>query len=82
MRSVILVAILVLLAACKQGGAITCPTLRGYSPAFIAAAARELEGLDRGAPHVEQMLNDYGVERDAIRECLKRQRWQGLQQRN
>jgi hypothetical protein len=74
MRSVMLVALLLLLAACKQGGAITCPTLRGYSPAFMAAAARELEGLSRSAPHVAQMLNDYGVERDAIRECLQRKR--------
>jgi hypothetical protein len=73
MRSVILVAILVLLAACKQGGAITCPTLKGYSTAFMAAAAREFEALVRKAPHVVQLLNDYGVERDAIRECL---RWQ------
>lgn len=74
MRGAILVALMLLLAACKQGGAITCPTLRGYSPAFMAAAARELEGLDRSAPHVAQMLNDYGVERDAIRVCLRRQK--------
>ena len=74
MRSVMLVALVLLLAARKQGGAITCPTLRGYSPAFMAAAARELEALDRNTPHVVQMLNDYGVERDAIRECLKRQK--------
>lgn len=74
MRGGILIALVLLLAACKQGGAITCPTLRGYSPAFLAAAARELEGLDRNAPHVAQMLNDYGVERDAIRECLKRRK--------
>jgi hypothetical protein len=74
MRNVMLAALLLLLAACKQGGAITCPTLRGYSPAFMAAAARELEGLDRSAPHLVQMFNDYGVERDAIRECLRRQK--------
>lgn len=74
MRSAILVALVLLLAACKQGGAITCPTLKGYSPAFLADSARELEGLDRNAPHVAQMLNDYGVERDSIRECLKRQK--------
>lgn len=74
MRRAILVALVLMLAACKQGGAITCPTLRGYSPAFMAAAARELEGLGRSVPHVAQMLNDYGVERDAIRKCLRRQK--------
>ena len=75
MRSGIFIILVLLLAACKQGAAITCPTFRGYSPAFMAAAARELEALDRSAPHVAQMLNDYGVERDAIRECLRRQKW-------
>ncbi len=74
MRGAILLAMALSLAACKQGGAITCPTLRGYSPVFMAAAARELEDMDRIAPHVAQMLNDYGVERDAIRVCLKRQK--------
>lgn len=74
MRNAILAALVLMLAACKQGGVITCPTLRSYSSAFMAAAARELEGLYRNAPHVSQMLDDYGVERDAIRECLKRQK--------
>ena len=74
MRGGIFVMLVLLLVACKQGGAITCPTLRGYSPAFMTAAARELEGLDRKEPHVAQMLNDYGVERDAIRERLRRQK--------
>ena len=74
MRNAILLALVLMIAACKQGGAITCPTLKGYSPAFLAAATRELDGLDRIAPHVAQMLNDYGVERDAIRECLRRQK--------
>ena len=73
MRTLTLIALALVLAACKQGGAITCPTLRGYSPAFMAAAARELDGISQKAPHIAQMLNDYGVERDAIRECLRRQ---------
>lgn len=74
MRAAILFTTALLLTACEQGGAITCPTLRGYSPAFMAAAAHEFEGLVHNAPHVVQMLNDYGVERDAIRECLRRKR--------
>ncbi len=74
MRHAMLVVLVLLLAACKQGGAVTCPTLRGYSPAFMAAAAREIESLGRSTPHVAQMLSDYGVERDAIRECLRRQK--------
>lgn len=73
MRGAIFVGMALALAGCKQGAAITCPTLRGYSHSFMIAAAREFEGLDRTAPHIAQMLNDYGVERDAIRECLRRQ---------
>lgn len=74
MRILAMIALALALAACKQGGAITCPTLKGYSASFMSAAARELEGLDRTAPHLAQMLNDYGVERDATRECLRRQK--------
>ena len=74
MRGILIIALALLLSACNEGGAITCPTLKGYSASFMSAAARELEGLDRTAPHLAQMLNDYGVERDAIRECIGRQK--------
>lgn len=71
MRGLTFIVLALLLAGCNQGGAITCPTLKGYSSAFMKSAARELDGLDQTTPHLVQMLNDYGVERDAIRECLK-----------
>lgn len=74
MRAPLVLAMALVLAACNQGGAITCPTLKGYSSAFLSATAREFEGLDRIAPHITQMLNDYGVERDAVRECLRLQK--------
>ena len=74
MRGLIIVAIALLLAGCNQSGAITCPTLKGYSPAFMKAAADELLAAEKTSPHLAQLLNDYGVERDAIRECLKRQK--------
>lgn len=74
MRSLMFITLALLLAGCNQGGAITCPTLKGYSASFMQAAARELESLDRTAPHLAQMLNDYGVERDAVRECFMRQK--------
>jgi len=72
MRHILAIALLsLLLAGCKPGGAITCPTLRGYSPAFLAATAKEIGVIEQTAPHVVKMLNDYGVERDAIRTCIK-----------
>lgn len=74
MRAAIVIALATSLAACKPGGAITCPTIRGYSAAFQAAAARELDTIDKTAPHLAQMISDYGVERDAIRECIKRRK--------
>lgn len=58
------------LTGCRAGGAITCPTVRVYSPAFLKATSAELDMIEKNAPHVVQMLNDYGVERDAIRKCL------------
>jgi len=59
------------LAGCKPGAAITCPTLKVYSESFKAAASAELDMIEAKAPHIVQMINDYGVERDAIRKCLK-----------
>ena len=74
MRGLLIFTLSLMLAACNQGGAITCPTFKGYSTLFVASAARELECLSHRAPHLAQMMDDYGVERDAIRECLKRQK--------
>lgn len=60
----------VLLGGCPQGGAITCPTFVKYSKAFLQQANVELEMIEAKAPNVVQLVNDYGVERDAIRKCI------------
>lgn len=59
------------LGACKPGAAITCPTLKSYSKAFLAKAGDELDMIEAKAPNIVQLLNDYSVERDAIRRCIK-----------
>jgi len=75
MRAVAILLTALALASCKPGGAgVTCPTIKGYSASFLAAAEKEVAMIERDAPHVVKMLNDYGVERDAIRVCLKRKR--------
>lgn len=58
-------------AKCSPGGYITCPTLKQYSQSFLSKAADEIEMIEKDAPNVTQMINDYGVERDAIRKCIK-----------
>lgn len=67
-----LIALAAVLAACKPGAVITCPPLKGYSAEFQAAAAAEYEAVEKIAPHLVQMVDDYGVSRRAIRACLKR----------
>ncbi len=74
MRTALLLCAALALASCKPGGGIACPTLKGYSPAFLAAAEREVAVIEQTAPHVVKMIGDYGVERSAIRACLKRKR--------
>jgi len=70
----ILLCLVLLLSGCATGGAITCPTLKKYSTEFQAKAASEQILINNDAPHIVQMLNDYGVERDAIRECQRRRK--------
>lgn len=62
------------LTECDPKAAITCPPLKQYSKAFQAAAAAEYEAVEKTAPHLVQMIDDYGVSRDAIRACLKRRK--------
>ncbi|MFZ5674268.1 MAG: hypothetical protein ACOZAM_15005 [Pseudomonadota bacterium] len=69
-----IMAVAVLVAACPKGAAITCPPLKQYSKAFQAAAAREYAAVEASAPHLVQMVDDYGVSRAAIRACLKRRK--------
>lgn len=63
------------LAGCpKNGGTITCPSLKQYSTSFLKEAEQELGMIERNAPNIVKMLNDYGVQRDAIRKCLALQK--------
>jgi hypothetical protein len=68
MKAASSIVLLVLLSACKPGVAVTCPPLIPYSPEFQKEALAELDRIR--APHLELMLNDYGVTRDAIRACI------------
>lgn len=60
------------LAGRNQGGAIKFPRLKRYLSAFMMSAADELVAAEKISAHLVQLLNGYGVERDATRECLKR----------
>lgn len=56
---------------CKPDAAITCPPLRSYSDTFLSELADEVEAIkDSGLyPHVELVIVDFRVTRDAIRAC-------------
>lgn len=69
--SLILVAGLAVGLAKCDGAAITCPTLREYSNEFLKAAAQEMKTIHSTAPHVATLVDDYGVDRDAIRKCIE-----------
>jgi hypothetical protein len=75
MKAVSSFVLLLLLAACRPGTALTCPPLIPYAADFQKRAMAELDAI--AAPHLEQMLNDYGVTRDAIRACVRRRAKQG-----
>lgn len=55
------------LAACQTAGGGGCPPLVTYSHTFQKQAARELQGAKQSAPHVAQLVIDYGKLRDACR---------------
>lgn len=75
MRNAIIIAMALALAGCAHGAAITCgPPLKQYSKEFQAKAADEYEAIEPSAPHITQMVDDYGLERTAIRACLKRRK--------
>lgn len=66
-----ILGLLMLLAGCIPNSvSITCPSLIRYSPEFQKAALLELNAIK--APHLEQILSDYSITRDAIRACIKR----------
>jgi len=60
----------VALAGCPKGYGITCPTIKKYSDEFIARAETQYAMIEKQAPDVITMIDDYGVERDAIRKCI------------
>lgn len=66
-------AFCLLLAACASWGdkpdvsPVTLPPLVQYSPEFQKAAADELSTIQTKAPHVAQLVTDYGKLRCAIK---------------
>lgn len=59
------------LGGCARGGseiAGQCPPVVKYSRAGQARAARKVEALPEGAL-VVQMLSDYAVQREQVRDC-------------
>lgn len=46
---------------------VVTPKLKAYSPQFQQATADELDHIQDTAPHVVEMINDYGQLRAAIR---------------
>jgi len=59
------------LASCKPGASITCPTLKNYSKTFLQESAKQLDLIEATAPNIVIMVNDYGVTRDAIKKCIQ-----------
>lgn len=55
-----------MLSMCTVTSAVTCADLKAYSPEFQAQAA---EDLDKASPEIQQLVNDYGDLRAAVRVC-------------
>lgn len=47
----------------------SCPPIVAYSPDFQHQAGDELAEIKGIAPHIAQMIVDYGAERKALRTC-------------
>lgn len=60
----------IMLAGCPKGYGITCPTLKQYSDEFMARAEAQYTMVEKTSPDLVKMIDDYGVERDAIRKCI------------
>lgn len=65
---------ILLLAGCAMAPKVepvvnSCPPVRAYSQEFLNAAADELDSIANRAPHIAQMIVDYGAERRALRTC-------------
>lgn len=68
---------LIMASQCDRVAAVTCPTPKTYSEAFLAEAEKELRIIAPQAPHIVQMLGDYDVTLSAIRVCLKAKKKKG-----
>jgi Tfp pilus assembly protein PilP len=70
-RLCLLIAACLALTACKKERQIEvryiCPAIIEYSKEFQAALDREVAQLD--APYLFQILNDFGITRQALRKC-------------
>ena len=74
LRLAVLVIATSLLTGCatagfEAGGEAACPPVVEYSREFQARAAEEMAMLPDGSAIVE-MLSDYAVMREQVRECL------------
>jgi hypothetical protein len=49
-----------------------CPPLQNYSTAFKAELTKEFAEVVERYPHVAQVVRDYDITRDDIRDCLNR----------
>lgn len=63
---------IVIMAAKCDGAAITCPSLKNYSKAEQEQALREYELVEKMAPMIIRMINDYVDLRAAIKKCIAR----------
>lgn len=50
---------------------LLCPKLIAYSDTAIEDWERELVALEKSAPTIYRLAEDYVITRDSIRECLK-----------
>lgn len=73
-QALVLALLAVMLAGCPKGYGITCPTVKKYSDEFIARVETQYAMVEKEAPDLVKMVDDYGVERDAIRKCIALQR--------
>jgi hypothetical protein len=62
-----------LLVGCKTVvSSRVCPPLQNYSTAFKAELTKEFAEVVERYPHVAQVVRDYDITRDDIRDCLNR----------
>lgn len=75
-RLVAIALIAVALAGCNTAGLVCGPPLKHYTVADMQRAKRQYTAaVARGdSEMILRLVDDYGIERDAIRACLKRRK--------